>query len=49
MSTKLSVSWAARLVVFLGIASTGLVVAPAQAEPLWPGGPNIPDVPALLT
>jgi lipoprotein-anchoring transpeptidase ErfK/SrfK len=32
-----------------GVAVTGLaIVAPAQADPLWPGGPDVPGVPALI-
>ena len=42
--------WGARAFLALaGTAATGLaVVVPAQAEPLWPGGPDIPGVPALV-
>ncbi|GAA5063253.1 L,D-transpeptidase [Nocardia callitridis] len=32
-----------------GIAAAGLLpIVPAQAEPIWPGGPDIPGVPALI-
>ena len=35
--------------VAVGVAAAGLaVVAPVQADPLWPGGPDIPGVPTLL-
>lgn len=33
----------------VGVAATGFaVLAPVQADPLWPGGPDIPGVPALI-
>jgi hypothetical protein len=49
MSTKRLSSWTARLGVFAGIAAAALIMtAPAQAEPLWPGGPDIPGMPALI-
>lgn len=39
----------ARTAILTGIASAAvLMAAPAQAEPLWPGGPDIPGVPAII-
>ncbi|MEU0543509.1 L,D-transpeptidase [Nocardia sp. NPDC005978] len=39
----------ARAAVLTGIASAAvLMAAPAQAEPLWPGGPDIPGVPSII-
>ncbi|TQM32448.1 L,D-transpeptidase [Nocardia bhagyanarayanae] len=39
----------ARIALLIGAAVTGLAVAaPAQGEPLWPGGPDIPGVPPLV-
>lgn len=37
-----------RFALLGGLVSCVLVVAPAQAEPLWPGGPDIPGVPAII-
>ncbi|WP_306357895.1 MULTISPECIES: L,D-transpeptidase [unclassified Nocardia] len=38
-----------RAAILTGMATAGLTVAaPAQAEPLWPGGPDIPGVPAIV-
>ncbi|MBL1074270.1 L,D-transpeptidase family protein [Nocardia sp. 2] len=48
MMSKRSLGFAARSAVFVGVATAGLVAVPAQAEPLWPGGPDIPGVPALV-
>ncbi|MFQ6331698.1 L,D-transpeptidase [Nocardia sp. CWNU-33] len=49
MSNKRLLQWVARSVIFIGAASAGLaVMAPAYAEPLWPGGPDIPGLPALI-
>ncbi|MFI9507936.1 L,D-transpeptidase [Nocardia sp. NPDC052566] len=49
MSTNRSIGWAARTAMVVGVASAGLLVAgPAQAEPLWPGGPDIPGIPAII-
>lgn len=49
MSNKRFLGWSARSAVLLGAASAGLAIAPAaQAEPLWPGGPDIPGVPAIV-
>ncbi|MFI6869417.1 L,D-transpeptidase [Nocardia sp. NPDC050406] len=40
---------AARLAVVAGIAAAGFgIAAPAQAEPLWPGGPDIPGVAPII-
>mgnify|MGYP002652385406 CR=1 FL=1 len=48
MSSKHLRKWIAGSM--LAGAAAGLVTAaPAQAEPLWPGGPNIPGVPALIS
>ncbi|MBF6134684.1 L,D-transpeptidase [Nocardia otitidiscaviarum] len=42
-------SWTGRVAAVVGLVAAGLVVAaPAQAEPLWPGGPDIPGVPAII-
>ncbi|ATL70106.1 L,D-transpeptidase [Nocardia terpenica] len=39
----------ARTAICVGIASAGLVLAaPAQADPLWPGGPELPGIPASV-
>ncbi|MGV9615091.1 L,D-transpeptidase [Nocardia xishanensis] len=39
----------ARLALLIGTAAIGFAVAaPAQGEPLWPGGPDIPGVPPLI-
>ncbi|MBL1079376.1 L,D-transpeptidase [Nocardia sp. 2] len=39
----------ARLAVLAGIVAAGFGMAiPAQADPLWPGGPDIPGVPPLI-
>ncbi|WP_228786071.1 L,D-transpeptidase [Nocardia terpenica] len=39
----------ARTAICVGIASAGLVLAaPAQADPLWPGGPELPGIPAAV-
>ncbi|MBF6332473.1 L,D-transpeptidase [Nocardia transvalensis] len=39
----------ARSAVLIGMAAAGVAVAaPAQAAPLWPGGPDIPGVPPLI-
>lgn len=42
--------WGARVALaFVGVAATGLALtAPAQAEPLWPGGPDVPGFPAMV-
>ncbi|WP_081511567.1 L,D-transpeptidase [Nocardia donostiensis] len=49
MSNRLLLNWAAVFAVFLGMVSAGFAAAPrAQAEPLWPGGPDIPGVPSLI-
>ncbi|RJO75164.1 murein L,D-transpeptidase [Nocardia panacis] len=49
MSNNRLRSWTARCAVLVGVASAGLLAAsPAQAEPLWPGGPDIPGVPAII-
>lgn len=35
--------------LLVGIAAAGLLSAPtAHADPLWPGGPDVPGVPALV-
>ncbi|MRH91495.1 L,D-transpeptidase family protein [Nocardia sp. SYP-A9097] len=36
-----------RSLVFAGVA-VGMAAAPAQAEPLWPGGPDVPGVPSII-
>ncbi|MEU7633649.1 L,D-transpeptidase [Nocardia sp. NPDC049220] len=42
-------NWTARWAILLGVMAAGLAMAvPAQAEPLWPGGPDIPGMPALI-
>ncbi|MBF6086341.1 L,D-transpeptidase [Nocardia cyriacigeorgica] len=42
-------SWSARFGVLLGAVSAGfLFAAPAQTEPLFPGGPDVPGVPAII-
>ncbi|MFI1917874.1 L,D-transpeptidase [Nocardia sp. NPDC020380] len=43
MMSKRSLGWAA----LAGVATAGLATAPAQAEPLWPGGPDI-GTPAIV-
>lgn len=48
MMSKRSLGLAARSVVFVGVAAAGLTAAPAQADPLWPGGPEVPGVPAII-
>lgn len=48
MMSKRSLGLAARTAVLAGVASAGLVAAPAQAEPLWPGGPEVPGMPAIV-
>lgn len=49
MSSTRSRHWAARFAVLAGIASAVFAMtATAQAEPLWPGGPDIPGVPAII-
>ncbi|WP_378738119.1 L,D-transpeptidase [Nocardia brasiliensis] len=49
MSSKRCRSWSAGFAVLIGVASAGLTMtATAQAEPLWPGGPDIPGVPAII-
>ncbi|WP_306362802.1 L,D-transpeptidase [Nocardia sp. CC227C] len=49
MSSNRSIGQATRCAVYLGIASAGLALAaPAHAEPLWPGGPDVPGVPAIV-
>ncbi|MBJ8346477.1 L,D-transpeptidase [Antrihabitans sp. YC2-6] len=42
--------WGARATLAaLGVVATGLaVVTPVSADPLWPGGPDIPGLPALI-
>ncbi|MFB8001375.1 L,D-transpeptidase [Nocardia sp. NPDC056000] len=45
--SKCSLGSAMRSLVFAGVAA-GLAAAPAQAEPLWPGGPDVPGVPAII-
>lgn len=49
-SSQKSVRWGLRVTLAVaGAAVTGLaMVAPVQAEPLWPGGPDIPGVPAII-
>ncbi|MEV6773514.1 L,D-transpeptidase [Nocardia sp. NPDC051030] len=40
---------AARIAMLAAVAAAGLVTAgPAQADPLWPGGPDIPGIPAII-
>ncbi|NNH70654.1 L,D-transpeptidase [Nocardia uniformis] len=49
MSSNRSISRVARCAVYLGIVSAGIAMAvPAHAEPLWPGGPDVPGVPAIV-
>ncbi len=51
MSGKRYLGWTARsaMCVGVGVASAGLMLAgPAQAAPLWPGGPDIPGVEPLV-
>lgn len=48
MMSRSSLGLAARSAVIAGVAVAGFAAAPAQAEPLWPGGPDIPGVPAIV-
>ncbi|WP_405177673.1 L,D-transpeptidase [Nocardia sp. NBC_01377] len=49
MSIKNLRARAAKFVAVAGIAAAGFTLtATAQAEPLWPGGPDIPGVPAIV-
>ncbi|MFC9995186.1 L,D-transpeptidase [Nocardia sp. NPDC127526] len=48
MRTQRYLGSAARSVIFIGIATAGFAAVPAQAEPLWPGGPDIPGLPAII-
>jgi hypothetical protein len=42
-------NWTARCAIACGVAAAAFATAvPAQAEPLWPGGPDIPGMPALI-
>lgn len=49
MSSKRFRNWSARVAVLAGVATAGFALtATAGAEPLWPGGPDIPGVPAII-
>ncbi|MEV0296023.1 L,D-transpeptidase [Nocardia sp. NPDC050710] len=49
MSSTRYLHWVTRCAIAGGIAAAGLAsTAPAQADPLWPGGPNFPGVPAII-
>ncbi|MET8655299.1 MULTISPECIES: L,D-transpeptidase [Nocardia] len=49
MSTPRSRRRTAGRVLAATVAAAGLTMAiPAQADPLWPGGPNVPGLPALI-
>ncbi|WP_228003105.1 L,D-transpeptidase [Nocardia australiensis] len=49
MSSRCLQNWTARFAILFGIAAAGMItMSPAQAEPLWPGGPDIPGVPAII-
>lgn len=49
MSNRLSLGRMVRSVVLAGVAVTGLALStPAAADPLWPNGPDIPGVPAII-
>jgi len=49
MGNRLLLNWAVTFVVFLGVVSAGVAMSSAaRAEPLWPGGPDVPGVPALI-
>ncbi|WP_054814580.1 L,D-transpeptidase [Nocardia arizonensis] len=49
MSIENSRTRVARYALLAGIAAAGLTLtATAQAEPLWPGGPDVPGVPAIV-
>ncbi|WP_405496924.1 L,D-transpeptidase [Nocardia sp. NBC_00511] len=48
MKSSSSLGWAARSAVLAGVATAAFAAAPAQAEPLWPGGPDVPGVPAIV-
>ncbi|MEU6830730.1 L,D-transpeptidase [Nocardia beijingensis] len=42
-------NWTARCAIACAVAAAGFAMAaPAQAEPLWPGGPDVPGLPALI-
>ncbi|MGW4248592.1 L,D-transpeptidase [Nocardia sp. NPDC004722] len=46
--SRSSLGLTARSAVFAGIAVASVAAVPAQAEPLWPGGPDVPGVPAIV-
>lgn len=48
MMSKRSLGAMARSAVLVGVATAGLATAPAHADPLWPGGPDIPGVPSII-
>ncbi|WP_067538274.1 L,D-transpeptidase [Nocardia crassostreae] len=49
MGSKHTRTWAGRLAILAGVTAAGFATAgPVQAEPLWPGGPDIPGVPAII-
>ncbi|WP_330181476.1 L,D-transpeptidase [Nocardia sp. NBC_01503] len=47
MMSKCSLGSAMRSLVFAGVA-VGMAAGSAQADPLWPGGPDVPGVPAII-
>ena len=42
-----TINWVKRFTLLIVILSAGMA-ATAQAEPLWPGGPDIPGMPAII-
>ncbi|MEV0078955.1 L,D-transpeptidase [Nocardia neocaledoniensis] len=47
MSSSRIPRWAAQAAMCAAVAGAA-VAAPVQAEPLWPGGPDVPGVPAII-
>ncbi|MFD6453821.1 murein L,D-transpeptidase, partial [Nocardia sp. NPDC060220] len=47
--SKRILGWTARFAAVVAVAVAGLgTVTPAVAEPLFPGGPDVPGVPAVV-
>ncbi|MFD6108076.1 murein L,D-transpeptidase, partial [Nocardia salmonicida] len=47
MSSSRIPRWAVQAAMCVAVVGAA-VAAPVQAEPLWPGGPDVPGVPAIV-